>query len=69
MDVPPHGPALSEQLSQWIDWTRAVALSRALDGRLVAAEIASEKGGTARIKIGDREEGVTVKPGTSYRWK
>lgn len=39
------------------------------DGRLVSAEIASEKGGAARIKIGDREEGVTVKPGTRYRWK
>ena len=38
MDVPAHGPALSEQLSQWIDWTRAVALSRALDGRLAAAD-------------------------------
>ena len=38
MDVPPHGPALSEQLSQWIDWTRAVALSRALDGRLAATD-------------------------------
>ena len=37
-DVPPHGPALSEQLSQWIDWTRAVALSRALDGRLAATD-------------------------------
>ncbi|WP_372392899.1 DUF3348 domain-containing protein [Xanthomonas sp. NCPPB 3582] len=26
--------ALADRLSQWIDWTRAVAVSRALDGRL-----------------------------------
>lgn len=30
--MPPAGPALSERLGQWIDWNRAVALSRALDG-------------------------------------
>lgn len=30
-------PDLSDRLSQWVDWTRAVALSRALDGRLPAA--------------------------------
>lgn len=33
VDVPPSSPMLSERLGQWIDWTRAVALSRALDGR------------------------------------
>lgn len=27
-------PPLSERLSEWLDWTRAVALSRTLDGRL-----------------------------------
>ncbi len=27
----PSGPVLSERLGQWIDWTRAVALARALD--------------------------------------
>jgi len=32
VDVPPSQPVASEQLSHWIDWTRAVALSRALDG-------------------------------------
>lgn len=32
-DVAPPHPLLSDRLSQWIDWTRAVALSRALDGR------------------------------------
>ncbi len=31
-DVPPPHASLSDRLSQWIDWTRAVALSRALDG-------------------------------------
>lgn len=30
--TPSAGPALSERLGQWIDWNRAVALSRALDG-------------------------------------
>lgn len=34
-----HAPlSLSERLSQWIDWTRAVAVSRALDGRLPAVD-------------------------------
>lgn len=32
------GIALSERLGQWIDWTHAVALSRALDGRLPATD-------------------------------
>ncbi len=36
-DLRPDGAALSERLGQWIDWTHAVALSRALDGRLPAA--------------------------------
>ena len=35
-EVPQTSPILSDRLSQWIDWTRAVALSRALDGRLPA---------------------------------
>ncbi|WP_181687682.1 DUF3348 family protein, partial [Xanthomonas oryzae] len=26
--------ALADRLSQWIDWTRAVAVSKALDGKL-----------------------------------
>lgn len=30
--VAPPEPSLSDRLGQWIDWTRAVALSRALDG-------------------------------------
>ncbi|KAF1720305.1 DUF3348 domain-containing protein [Pseudoxanthomonas wuyuanensis] len=35
--VPPSCPSLPERLSEWIDWTRAVALSRVLDGRPAAA--------------------------------
>ncbi len=31
-NAPPPGPALSDRLSRWTDWNRAVALSRALDG-------------------------------------
>lgn len=32
-DVPHSNRALSERLSQWIDWNRAIVLSRALDGQ------------------------------------
>lgn len=32
-ELPAAGPSPADQLGQWIDWTRAVALSRALDGR------------------------------------
>lgn len=32
-DVPSPRQSLSDRLSQWIDWTHAVALSTALDGR------------------------------------
>lgn len=31
VDVPPSPHSLPERLSQWLDWNRAVALSRALD--------------------------------------
>jgi hypothetical protein len=37
VDVPQSTHPLSDRLSQWIDWTRAVALSRALDGNVSAA--------------------------------
>ncbi|SFS15179.1 Protein of unknown function [Dyella sp. OK004] len=33
VDVPPSRQALSDRLSQWLDWTHAIALSTALDGR------------------------------------
>lgn len=39
-DVPPPKQALSDRLSQWIDWAHAVALSTALDAR--PAETGSE---------------------------
>lgn len=32
----PTGPVLSQRLGQWIDWTRAVALARALDRPRIA---------------------------------
>jgi alpha-L-fucosidase 2 len=38
-------------------------------GKLVRAEIGSLTGGTARLKVGDREESVTLKPGKSYLLK
>ena len=31
VELPPSGPGLSDRLGQWLDWNRAVALSRALD--------------------------------------
>lgn len=34
--LPAASPDMSDRLSQWVDWNRAVALSRALDGRLPA---------------------------------
>lgn len=37
--------SLSERLSEWLDWTRAVALSKALDGRLSAHELAPSASG------------------------
>lgn len=40
VDVPPPQPTPSDRLSQWIDWTRAVALSRALDGKLPVLDAA-----------------------------
>ncbi len=32
-DIAPSSPALADRLGQWIDWTHAVAVSRALDGK------------------------------------
>lgn len=40
IDVPPPQPTPSDRLSQWIDWTRAVALSRALDSKLPVLDAA-----------------------------
>lgn len=40
-ELPDAAPALSERLGQWIDWNRAVSLSRALDGA-----VAPEAGAT-----------------------
>ena len=37
-DAPPSGQPLSDRLSQWLDWTHAIALSTALDGKLPAAD-------------------------------
>jgi hypothetical protein len=31
VELPPSGPGLSDRLGHWLDWNRAVALSRALD--------------------------------------
>jgi Protein of unknown function (DUF3348) len=39
IDAPPSKQSLSDRLSHWLDWTHAIALSTALDGK-PAAEIA-----------------------------
>ena len=44
--TPDH--ALVDRLGEWVDWTRAVALSGALDGRLPAGTDAPAAGGDAR---------------------
>src|SRR5690606_11052359 len=44
--TPDH--ALVDELAEWVDWTRAVALSGALDGRLPAGADAPAAGGDAR---------------------
>jgi hypothetical protein len=40
-EIAPTGPALADRLGQWIDWTRAVAVSRALDRKLPAIDAAA----------------------------
>ncbi|MCE7033239.1 DUF3348 domain-containing protein [Lysobacter sp. GX 14042] len=48
VDLRAPGHALVDRLGEWIDWTRAVALSSALDGRLPAAHRAPEGDGDAQ---------------------
>ena len=41
-DALPHtAPAPAERLGQWLDWSRAVALSRALDAKAPEAALAA----------------------------
>lgn len=42
--LPDASPALADRLGEWVDWTRAVALSKALDGRLPAVTDAPGSG-------------------------
>lgn len=56
--VPSSGPALAERLGQWLDWNRAVVLSRALDGRLPNA---GETGNAP--DLADAEECARVRAG------
>ncbi|ELC7320891.1 DUF3348 family protein [Stenotrophomonas maltophilia] len=43
--MPASSPALTDRLGQWVDWSRAVALSRALGGRLPEPGEATEAAG------------------------
>lgn len=45
--APSAGPALSEQLGQWIDWNRAIALSRALDAAAAPGSLPIQAEGEA----------------------
>ena len=45
VDVPHSKQSLSDRLSQWFDWTHAIALSTALDGKLPAASPAAAADG------------------------
>lgn len=54
--LPASSPSVPERLSQWFDWSRAVALQGALDGQLPPPDIdaarfdANEEGDCARIR-------------------
>lgn len=48
-EVAAPDPSLSDRLSHWIDWTRAVALSRALDGAPAAPAVAAPGADTSGI--------------------
>lgn len=54
LESPSAGPALSERLGQWIDWNRAVALSRALDATPAAVastmQVEQEAAACARVR-------------------
>ncbi len=54
--APPSSQSLSDRLAQWLDWTHAIALSTALDGKPsesvpeTAASDAGEEGECARVR-------------------
>jgi len=73
VEVPQSQPVLSEQLSQWIDWTRAVALSRALDGVPAAAEgtpgsDVAEDEDCARVRA-SLAQSITGDPALATAWQ
>ncbi|RZA37416.1 MAG: DUF3348 family protein [Lysobacteraceae bacterium] len=73
---PQSGPSLPEQLSRWIDWTPAVALSRALDGRpeamhasasaSVATQWVEQQGEVARVRA-SLASAIAAMPGADLR--
>jgi len=75
VDVPQSHHVLSDRLSQWIDWTRAVALSRALDGAapVTAADAPSFDSAMenevvrARLSLGNAIAGKLELPSAKYR--
>lgn len=54
LHIPSAGPGLSERLGQWVDWNRAIALSRALDGAPAAGAagipVEGEEAACARVR-------------------
>ncbi|WP_045758332.1 DUF3348 domain-containing protein [Xanthomonas albilineans] len=58
--LPASSPALAERLGQWIDWNRAVAVSRALDGTLPAPATASNPPDVAALQAQCRNARATL---------
>ena len=64
-DVPPPSAPLPDRLSQWLDWTQAIALSTALDGRPADASGApafdtAEEEECARLRASLAESALTA---------
>ncbi|CAM0998300.1 DUF3348 domain-containing protein [Rhodanobacter sp. Root179] len=45
-DVPPSPPSLADHLGRWLDWSHAIALSTALDGKPAATDSGAHDSGS-----------------------
>lgn len=50
VDMPPSPQSLADRLGLWLDWSHAIALSTALDGKLAAADPGAPESGGAEQK-------------------
>lgn len=74
VDLRAPGHPLVDRLGEWIDWTRAVALSSALDGRLPAVHGAQSDDGDAQQECARVRAALVVAIGTdpetaAIRWR